>query len=142
MTHVFRGNPKFPLGAKIRFLSLQKKHNKIQSNSDLVFNQKQGPFSMSFRPCFDHKRIKLREIYSTQKERMFAKYSLSQRQVQVPVFPSFSTPVEKEPKERILFLSHFHFSSFTRRKNGKENLSSISFSLLYLFQKQKKWLYS
>ena len=51
---------------------------------------------------------------------MFAKHSLSQNQVQVPVFPSISASAEMQPKERILFLSHFLFLLLQEEKTERK----------------------
>ena len=56
--------------------------------------------------------------------------------------PPFPLPQKRSRRKEFSFLLLSIPSSLTRRKNEKENLYPISFSLLYLFQKWKKWLYS
>ena len=85
---------------------------------------------MSFRPCFDHKRIKLREIYSTQKERMFAKIPSRGVKFRFRFSPPFLLSQKRSRRKDFSFLliSYFFFSKKKKRK-GKP-LSHFFFSSL------------
>ena len=59
---------------------------------------------MPFRPCFDHKRIKLREIYSTQKEHMFAKIPSRGVKFRFRFSPPFLLPQKWSRRKEFSFL--------------------------------------
>ena len=109
----------FRQGQKFVSCPCRKNTTKYSLNLDLVFNQKQGPFSIPIPTLFYPHRNKIKGNIQYAKRTYVCKDSLSRGQVQVPVFPSISAPAETEPKERFLFPSHFHFLFFHKKKKRK-----------------------
>ena len=116
--------PSLPLGEEER---IQKKHQTLfVSNKVFSF-----PFSTLFH-----------SFSSSFPSQVKGKKKQKKSSIKFRFSPPFPLPQKRSRRKEFSFLLISIPSSFTRRKNEKENLYPISFPLLYLFQKQKKWLYS
>ena len=150
---IFKGNPKFPLGAKIRFLSLQKNTTKY-SLIRTLFLTKQGPF---FFLNFDLVSSKLTGMYSKQKEHMFAKIPSRGVKFRFRFSPPFLPPQKCSRKKEFSFflisyfffykkkkrkgkpLSHFRFTVKSRRKVEEiTQMRAFSPSLPFLFRRKNE----